>query len=246
MKYRICIAIRVKSASLSEVKPLLDKGIEKKPDFIELRFDYINNVQSLSLDFIKDLLNIINLRIPLIFTFRAPSEGGQSNISQEEHFKILKMFIEAKPEYIDIEMNTQEDYLYEFIKLASQNGVNIICSYHNFEKTNNLVEAIDLITNFNDKLVQNLPLKTKINSKIIYKTIFTAQTFKDNLIPLKLCKHFVNAPNKLISFCMGETGIFSRIMSVTVGSFFTYASIEEKTAPGQLNIDIIREIYNLF
>ncbi|MFX1500855.1 MAG: type I 3-dehydroquinate dehydratase [Promethearchaeota archaeon] len=246
MNYSICIAIQVKSASLSEVKPLLDKAIKKNPNYIELRFDYIDNVQSLSLEFIKDLLNIINHRIPVIFTFRASSEGGQSNISQEEHFKILKMFIEAKPEYIDIEMNTHDNFLYEFITLASQNGVNLICSYHNFEKTNNLEDSINLITNFNDKLGQNLTLKPIIDSDIIYKAIFTAQTFKDNLIPLKLCKHFANSPNKLISFCMGEIGIFSRIMSVMVGSFFTYASIEEKTAPGQLPIDVIREIYNLF
>ena len=45
---------------------------------------------------------------------------------------------------------------------------------------------------------------------------------------------------------MGATGIFSRIMCVTVGSFLTYASIEEKTAPGQLPIDELREIYKLF
>ncbi|MFW9987061.1 MAG: type I 3-dehydroquinate dehydratase [Candidatus Odinarchaeota archaeon] len=246
MNYNICVALRVKSASLSEIKPLLDKGIKKKPNFIEFRFDYIDNVQSLSLDFVKDLLNIINHRIPVIFTFRDSSEGGQSNITQEEHFKILKMFIEAKPEYIDIEMSTEEIFLYDFITLASQNGINLICSYHNFEKTDNLEDTINLISNFNDKLVQNASLISDTDSKIIIKVISTAQTFKDNIIPLKLCKHFTNFPRKLISFCMGETGIFSRIMCVTVGSFFTYATIEEKTAPGQLPIDQMREIYNLF
>lgn len=246
MNYNICIAIRVKSASLSEIKPLLDKVMKKEPNFIELRFDYVDNVQSLSLEFVNNLLDIINHKIPVIFTFRDSSEGGHANISQKERFKILKMFIEVKPEYIDIEMNTNQNFLYEFITLASQNGVNIICSYHNFEKTNSFEETIKLITNFNDNLIQNLSIKPKINSEIIFKAIFNAQTFKDNIMPLKLCKHFSNFPKKLISFCMGATGIFSRIMCVTVGSFFTYASIEEKTAPGQLNIDEMREIYNLF
>jgi len=45
---------------------------------------------------------------------------------------------------------------------------------------------------------------------------------------------------------MGELGIFSRIACVLTGSFLTYASLEEKTAPGQINIDEMREIYHLF
>ena len=241
MNYNICIAIRVKSAILSEIKPILDKVIKKKPNFIELRFDYIDNVQSLSLDFVKDLLNIINHKIPVIFTFRDSSEGGQANISQKERFKILKMFIEAKPEYIDIEMNTNENFLYEFIQLASQNGVKIICSYHNFEKTIKFDETIKLIQNFNITLNQELSLKPKISQNNIYKVVFTAQTFEDNIIPLRLCKEFSNSAQKLISFCMGTLGIFSRVMCVTVGSFLTYASLEEKTAPGQINIEKMRK-----
>ena len=246
MNYNICIAIRVKSAILSEIKPILDKVIKKKPNFIELRFDYIDNVQSLSLDFVKDLLNIINHKIPVIFTFRDSSEGGQANISQKERFKILKMFIEAKPEYIDIEMNTNKNMLGEIINLASQNGVKIIYSYHNFEKTIKFDETIKLIQNFNITLNQELSLKPKISQNNIYKVVFTAQTFEDNIIPLRLCKEFSNSAQKLISFCMGTLGIFSRVMCVTVGSFLTYASLEEKTAPGQINIEKMREIYHLF
>jgi len=44
---------------------------------------------------------------------------------------------------------------------------------------------------------------------------------------------------------MGELGIFSRIMCPIVGSFLTYAFFEEKTAPGQINITKMREIYDL-
>ena len=60
MIYNICIAIPVKSISLSEIKPTLDKIEKKKTNFIEFRFDYINNVQSLTLDSVIELLNIIN------------------------------------------------------------------------------------------------------------------------------------------------------------------------------------------
>ena len=246
MKYKICIAIPIKSVDLNTNKQILETALEKSPDLIELRFDYIINVQTISLDFIKDLMNIITSNTPVIFTFRDPSEGGKIKIDQKERSKILKMFIEAKPEYIDIEMNTNQNFLYEIINLASQNGVKIIFSYHNFENTLTYDESIKLIQIFKIKLTQELSLTAKVYKNIIYKMVFTAQTFEDNIVPLRLCKEFSNSTQKLISFCMGPLGIFSRIMCVTVGSFLTYASLEEKTAPGQIHIDEMREIYNLF
>ncbi|MEE9378073.1 MAG: type I 3-dehydroquinate dehydratase [Candidatus Lokiarchaeia archaeon] len=246
MKYNICIPIPIKSANISEIKPILDKTIKKNPNLIELRFDYINNAQTLSLDFIKELMVIITSNIPVIFTFRDSSEGGQIKINQKERYKILKMFIEAKPDYIDFEMNTNKNILWEIINLASEKEVKIIYSYHNFEKTIEFDETIKLIQNFSNKLNQESSLNPKIYQNNIYKVVFTAQTFEDNIIPLRLCKEFSNSAQKLISFCMGTLGIFSRIMCVTIGSFLTYASLEEKTAPGQINIDEMREIYHLF
>ena len=245
MNYNICIPIPIKSANISEIKPILDKTVENNPNLIELRFDYINNIQNLSLDFLKNLKSIITSNIPVIFTFRDFAEGGQIKIPQKERYKILKMFIKVKPDYIDIEMNTDQNFLYEFLNLATQNGVIIIFSYHNFEKTISYNEAIKLITNFNKKINQEFLKKQKNYLNNVYKVVLTAQTFDDNIIPLKLCKHFLNSNQKFISFCMGPLGIFSRIMCVTVGSFLTYASLEEKTALGQIDIEKMREIYDL-
>ncbi|MFX1452232.1 MAG: type I 3-dehydroquinate dehydratase, partial [Promethearchaeota archaeon] len=119
-------------------------------------------------------------------------------------------------------------------------------SYHNFENTLTFEESIKLIKDFNQKLTQDLSLDSTSLEEIVYKIIFTAQSFEDNLIPLKVCKEFLNSKQKVTSFCMGELGIFSRIMCVLTGSFLTYASLEEKTASGQINIKKMREIYDLF
>ena len=93
MKYNICIPIPIKSAKIGEIKPILDKAIKKDPNLIEFRFDYISNVQKITLDFIIELKNIITSNIPIIFTFRDPSKGGKLKIPQKERFKILNMFI---------------------------------------------------------------------------------------------------------------------------------------------------------
>ncbi len=246
MNNNICISIPVKFARLSKIKPTINNTIKANPDLIELRFDFINNAQTITIDFLKDLKNIIHPTFPIVFTFRDSTEGGKIKINQEEHLRILKMFIQAKPDYIDIEMNTEKNILSEIINLTSQNNVNLIFSYHNLEKTLNLNEAMKLIQNFQHRLNEEFLVELKMIEKSIFKVIFTAQTFEDNIIPLRLCKEFSNSTQKLISFCMGTAGIFSRIMCVIAGSFFTYASLEEKTAPGQINIDEMREIYHLF
>ncbi|MFX1310553.1 MAG: type I 3-dehydroquinate dehydratase [Promethearchaeota archaeon] len=245
MKYNICIPIPVKSTSIKELKPIVEKTLKSKPNLIELRFDYISDVNAITADFLRNLLNIIRPHAPVIFTFRDLSEGGHVKLGKKQHFKILKMFIEVKPNYVDIEMNTNIEILDEIFKLSSQNEVNLILSHHNFERTVSLNEAISHIQNFNKRLRYNSSFDIALPKGSIYKIIFSAQTFEDNLIPLRLCKKFSNSNQRIISFCMGTLGIFSRITCVMTGSFLTYAFLEEKTAPGQINIEKMREFYEI-
>lgn len=245
MKFNICVSIPIKNTSFKEVEPIIADALKSNPKLIELRFDYISNIKTLSMDFLRDILKSIKPYAGVIFTLRDPSEGGQLKINQKERFKILKIFIETKPDYIDIEMNTDQDIISEIINLTSQNEVKIIFSYHNFEKTISFDDTIKLIQNFNNKLIQDLSLGSDVLEEIIYKIIYTAQKFEDNLIPLKLCKELSNSNQKIISFCMGPLGIFSRITCILAGSYFTYASLEEKTASGQINVRKMKEMYNL-
>lgn len=246
MKYNICITLPIKSTRIKEVRPIVNKSLKSKPNLIELRFDYISDVNALNVSFLRDLLNIIHPHAPVIFTFRDSSEGGKVDIGQKLHFEILKMFIEVRPDYVDIEMNTNIKILDIIIKSAFHNEVNLIYSYHNFEKTLTFDEALNHIRNFNKILSHNLSFDLEILEGNIYKVIFSAQSFEDNLIPLRLCKEFSNSNQKIISFCMGPLGILSRITCVIAGSFLTYAFLEEKTALGQINIEKMREFYDIF
>ena len=132
MKFNICVSIPIKNTSFKEVEPIIADAVKSNPKLIELRFDYISNIKTLSMVFVRDVLKIINPHAAVILTLRDSSEGGQLKINQKERFKILKMFIETKPDYIDIEMNADQNILSEIINFASQNEVKIIFSYHNF------------------------------------------------------------------------------------------------------------------
>ena len=247
MKFNICIPIPVRNPNIKVIQPLIDKALNIKPNLIELRFDYITDFKSLSMEFLKNLSKIISPQATIIFTFRDPSEGGHVQIQQEDRFNIYKMFINAKPHFIDIEMALDIKILDELITLAQQNRVNLIFSYHDFNRTFSFEEARNHILNFESRLTQELHIDQKLFEGFIYKIIFTANTFEDNLTPLKLCKEISSSKKKIISFCMGPLGVFSRIICVFTGSYLTYAFLEEseKTAEGQIHIEKMKEFYDL-
>ena len=245
MKFNICVAIQIKSGELEQNQVLIQRALKENPEFIELRFDYIDDTQKLTGDFVDKLLKIIHPKARTIFTIRDSSEGGQLKLDKNERMEIIETLIKTQPDYMDIEINSDAPLLKQIVNLAMKYNVNLIFSSHDFEKTPTYEKAYEIIDSFINRLIHNLKLDSKTVDSSIYKLIFTAQNFEDNLIPLKLCKTFSQKNIKIISFCMEEMGIFSRTSCINVGSFLTYASLEDKTAPGQINIKKMREIHEL-
>ena len=135
MKFQICVPIPIKSASIGENENLIKKVMDLNPNIIELRLDYIKDIQNITKDFVTDLINRIQPEIPVICTFRDYSEGGQIQIDLKDRIKIMKTIIESHPKYIDLEINIEKEILGELVRLASHNKTNIIFSSHNFENT---------------------------------------------------------------------------------------------------------------
>jgi 3-dehydroquinate dehydratase-1 len=242
MKYNICVPIRIKSVNLSEISVSVKKVVSLNPTTIEFRFDYLDDVQGLNLKFIKDLLDLIPQNIPVILTFRSLNEGGKMKIAETERIKIIKKLIEAQPSYLDIEINTEKDSIIELVDLASQNEVKVIFSYHDFDKTPSYEIAYNKVQGYVNKLTKECDLSLEKIQESLLKVIFKANSLEDNLIPLLLCRVFAKNNLKIISFCMGSRGIFSRILCVLSGSFLTYASSDEMTAPGQIKIQLMRDL----
>jgi len=245
MKYKICVAIPVKSDKHEDNRNLIAEVIEKNPDLIEMRFDYIDNIEKITPVLAENLIKLIQPYLPVIVTLRDHSEGGQIRLDLQNRLKILETLISVKPDYIDVEMNSDMPILKRVINFSSKIGVQLIFSYHNFKETESYTEVLGIIDNFLKKTKENPDINFEIVKKSVYKLIFTAQKFEDNVVPLKLCKFLSQKGHKVISFCMGELGIFSRVACVKSGSLLTYGSYEDQTAPGQIKIEKIREIHQL-
>jgi len=245
MKYKVCIAIPIKSEKFNINKQIIETALHKDPDLIELRFDYINESKFITHSFLRELVSIIPPKILKIFTFRKKQEGGQYNLSKNERFDILSRLIEVKPDYLDIEINSESKVLKSLIDLAYDNNVQLIFSYHDFEKSITYEETAKILTRFNEKLKQIHIINLNKIDGSIFKIILTAQVFDDNIKVLNICKKLSQQDKKFVCFAMGELGVLSRILSVKFGSLWTYGSLEEKTAPGQIKIEKIREIHQL-
>jgi len=152
MKYKICVAIPINTADLTINKQTIENTLDKCPDLIEFRFDYINEVKFITHPFLKELMSTIPSKIPTIFTFRRKQEGGQYDLSMNERLDVLRDLIEVKPDYIDIEINSESEILKNLIGLAYDNKVKLIFSYHDFEKSVTCAETAEILNRFEEKL----------------------------------------------------------------------------------------------
>jgi 3-dehydroquinate dehydratase-1 len=190
-------------------------------DLIEIRFDY--SEEELDIKIIKEAS-----KVPLIATNRCYEEGGMKKLSLAERIKILLQASEEKYHYVDLELETSE--IGEKISRIIENGSKVIGSHHDFVGTPTLKE------------MEKLHLRGKEAGANIVKIIGTARKKEDNLVYLTFNQR--NPGN--VSFGMGGEGVISRVISPLMGAAFTYASLrEKKSAPGQLSIHRLKEIYKL-
>ncbi|MBN1217233.1 MAG: type I 3-dehydroquinate dehydratase [Candidatus Lokiarchaeota archaeon] len=245
MKMNICVAIQIKSAEIEYNSKIIKEALDNHADLIELRFDYIDNIEGITKNFVNNLISLIHPKAQIICTFRDHNEGGQKKMDNNLRLRLLKLLIETQPDYLDIEMATQNTILFEVIKLAAKKNVNLIFSHHDFTKTPILSKSLAIIDTFRDKIQKETYLENDIIKKNILKLIFTANSFEDNLVPFQLLNKITAEGQKIITFCMGESGMLSRFFCLNLGSFLTYASIDDGTAPGQIHIKKLKHLYSL-
>jgi 3-dehydroquinate dehydratase-1 len=218
MKYKTCVSIGEKNPK--KIKNLLKKALLKS-DFAEIRFDYLRKSDiPIVLEDVKKSLS------RCVCTLRPKSEGGLFIGKEDERRLILRLIAEYNPFLLDVEFNAiQKDK-----KLASylrKTKCKLLISWHDFKKTPNESQ-----------------LKTKFNKMAkfsdIVKIVTVANSVSDASRLLSL--YSIKSENKMIAFCMGEQGKFSRILCLHLGSPFTYVSLGKAIAPGQFSL---REIKSL-
>ena len=203
---------------VSIVEKNIDKCLEilKKCEMAELRFDRILPKKS-------EIKRLLTFKIPIIATCR----NGFYN--DEQRLEILTEAIKNGATYVDIEIDSTEEYLQKLIVIANCYNCKIIISYHNF------IETPD--ENFLERII----IEAEKYNPYLIKIVTIARTLADveRVIFLQQQK------KKIIAFAMGEHGKISRLLSYDCGAPFIYAAYthDSKSAEGQLTVDEIKKFF---
>ena len=167
----------------------------------------------------------------LLFTLRTRAEGGEIDLDSAEYVQIIGDVAQLyQPEYIDFEYFSHKDVFEEMLDFP-----NLVLSYHNFQETpENMMEILSELTSLTPKVV---------------KVSVMAHTEQDVLDLMNFTRGFktLNPEQEYVTISMGKVGKVSRITSDVTGSSWSFASLDEASAPGQISLSSmkkIREILN--
>ena len=164
-----------------------------------------------------------------VFTLRSVKQKGKFTGNNEDRIFWLKQLSLTQPMLLDVELQTllDDDELVDFF---TEQKTRILVSWHDFEKTPTNNELVDVLG------------QMRIYSNYV-KVVTAARNVHDCIRLLEL--YDVTTELNLISFAMGELGILSRVLCTIYGNApFTYASLEEAIAPGQLTVQQMRKLYD--
>ncbi|GAG46030.1 unnamed protein product, partial [marine sediment metagenome] len=138
----------------------------------------------------------------------------------------------AGVEFIDFEyenfLSTENQERIEVALSQSSKG-RLILSTHNFQT------KFDHLSKLHRRITTSYPAA-------IPKLVYTANHINDCFEAFDLLH---STSGERIAFCMGAAGFISRIIAKKLGSFVTFASIDESaaTAPGQLTTEQFKKLY---
>jgi 3-dehydroquinate dehydratase I len=196
--------------------------MRRPPNLFELRLDCL-------LPTIAQLQDKIpRLRAPLIITARSPQEGGVNALSNRERRNLLSRFLSCA-RYVDIELHSAVA-LRPLLRLAEENKVKRILSYHNFKSTPPV-----------------RVLLTKARAAGAHgANIFKVATRTDTPVELTRLLEFVTSENvglAVSAMGIGRLGAISRVLLARAGSALLYASITGGGAiEGQLSLEQLRDL----
>ena len=185
---------------------------------IELRLDLIKVPPS-------ELLPLIPGNLETIITCR------RGVYSEEERTDLLKAGMKLGASYVDLEIETPAGQMEAMIRAARQAGTRVIVSYHNFKRTADREDLESMMIACYERGGEIAKIATQVNAPEDVRTLLS----------------LYDLPGKKVILGMGPKGRITRVMGPYLGAAFTFAStgVGGETAPGQLTVQQLNEIYNV-
>jgi 3-dehydroquinate dehydratase-1 len=232
---KICVPIVGKTKE--EILSAAHSFADVKVDVVEWRVDWFEGV----FDFAKVEEVLKELRpalgeTPLLFTFRTSKEGGERAIEAEAYAALNKnVAATGLVDLVDVEVFTGDEVVKDIIESAHANGVKVVASNHDFDKTPD-----------KDDIVGRLRKMQELGADIP-KIAVMPQNKKDVLTLLTATEEMASeyADRPIITMSMAGTGLISRLCGEVFGSALTFGAVGKASAPGQMNAADLNTVLNL-
>lgn len=228
-----CICVPVTEETTDNIIEEIKLLAEKKTDMIEWRMDWFSQVTNRYevQKILKEVQSVLQDTI-LLLTFRSQRQGGHMQLSSKE---ILDIYLDAAetgvPDMIDVEYFEYERPM-KALKKLKECGVYTISSHHDFEKTPDM------------NVMHMLLEKMQAGGADIVKLAVMPEDKQDVLRLLGITERFTQEypQTPIITMSMGKMGMISRISGEVFGSCVTFGSHEKASAPGQIQMDELRQM----
>ncbi len=207
----------VMGEDVDDMASAVSLAMKQGADLVELRIDSLRDREGWN--------DLLRMGPPTIFTNRPKREGGTFRGTEGARIDMIVEAIENGVPCVDLELSTTQRLRNRVVKAAKENGVSVLMSHHDFSATPSVEALIGVakkMARFGGDLI-----------KVV--------TFANNMAAsMRVLDFLIDVQGEVtvpvIAFAMGEAGRISRIASLLMGSPFTYASVGEPTAPGQLGV----------
>ncbi len=210
-------------------------------DVAEWRIDWLDDAHDISK--VVEAAGCIRTalgEVPLLATFRTAGEGGEKEISVQQYIDLyLALIRSGYVDLIDVELFFDEEASKILVEEAHKEGVCVIASNHDFQKTPE-----------KEELFRRVKLMIELGADIP-KIAVMPQKVEDVMVLLiatyEMSRYISDRP--IITMSMSKEGVISRFSGEFFGSALTFAAIGKESAPGQVEAGnlkkILRQIHDI-
>ncbi len=196
----------------------INRVLQSDVALVELRLDLIKEDP-------QKIYSLLSAEVKSVATCRP------DGYHEAERIELIKECIDLGASYVDIEVESSPSFVKEITNHAKRSETEVIVSYHNFKLTPVRPDLIQMVTRCYDRGGNIAKIATRVNSMEDTRNLFS----------------LYDLPGRKVVIGMGREGRISRIMAPYLGAEFTFASLEPggETAPGQLSVKQLNEIYKV-
>lgn len=219
------LVVSIMPRTLEEAQQL-DRSRYDGADVIEWRADFLDKNEILT---VAPAVFEKFAGREILFTLRTCGEGGQIDLTSDEYLAIIQDIQSIyHPDYIDFEFYSHREVFEQMLEFS-----NLVLSYHNFQETpDNMMEILSELTSLSPKLVKVSVMAH--NEQEVLDLMNYTRGFKT-----------LNPEQDYVTISMGKIGKISRLTADLTGSSWSFASVGEESAPGQIPLENMRRIREL-